>query len=163
MTDFSKYNVLDILSQAPPAVYIDRIISFDYDSRLLIAEKYISENEYLLQGHFPGNPVVPAIFTIEALSQACHLCGFAVNECNPEWVRIKGLTEHLSIKTNIKFRHKVSPKDTLLLESKLIEVINMVSIFNVKAINKATNKIIASGKIMGVANKINGEAENQTE
>lgn len=163
MKDFSKCNVLDILSQSIPAVYIDRIVSFDFENKLLIGEKYINEEEHLLQGHFPGNPVVPAIFTIEALSQACHLCGFAVMECDPTIPQIKDPSEHLTIKVNLRLINKVNPKDTILLQARLKEVINMVSIFHVKAINKSNNKTVAIGEIMGIARKINGEAENQTE
>lgn len=162
MIDFSKHHVLDMLSQAPPAVYIDRIVSFDPVSKQLVGEKYISEKEHLLQGHFPGNPVVPAIFTIEALSQACHLCGYAVQECNPE-ASLKEPAEHLAIKVNIRFRNKIKPKDTLLLQAQLIEVINKVSIFRVKAISKANTNTVAVGEIYGVARRINGEAENQKE
>ncbi|MCE5175078.1 MAG: hypothetical protein ABFC90_10255 [Bacteroidales bacterium] len=163
MIDFSKYNVLDILSQATPAVYIDRIVSFDDDSKQLVAEKYIGEDEHLLQGHFPDNPVVPAIFTIEALSQACHLCGFAICESDPHIPHISKKSEHLAIKVNIRFKNKANPKDTLLLQARLVEVVNMVSIFKVKAINKANHKTVAAGEIMGIARIINGEAENQTE
>lgn len=163
MKDFSKCDVLDILSQAPPAVYIDKIVSFDLDNKMLIGEKHIDEKEYLLHGHFPGNPVVPAIFTIEALSQACHLCGYAITESDPDTPHIHGKSEHLAIKVNIRFKNKIHPNDTILLQAILVEVINRVSIFKVKASNKANNTIVAIGEIMGIARILNGEAENHTE
>ena len=160
MIDFRKCNVLDILSQRPPAVYVDRIVSFDMITKMLVAEKYVREDEHLLQGHFYNNPVVPAILTIEALSQACHLCGYAVTESDPDYVPVKGPHEHLAISINVKFKNKVAPMDTLLLYARFKEYVNMVSVYSVKAINKFDNKIVAVGEIIGIAKKINGEAEN---
>lgn len=162
MTNFSQINVLDILSQKPPAVYVDRILSYDSVSKTLIAEKYISSGEHLLKGHFDGNPVVPAIFTIEALSQACFLCGYAVTRSVHDYLD-KGVYEHLAISINVKFKNKAIAEDTLLLQAKFKDYVNAVSIYGVKAIMKSNGRIVATGEIMGLARIIDGEAENHAE
>ena len=61
-------------------------------------------DEWFLQGHFPGNPVVPGVVLCEMLAQAgCLLIAD----------QLAGKTPYLTGIKNARFRRKVKPGDTL--------------------------------------------------
>jgi 3-hydroxyacyl-[acyl-carrier-protein] dehydratase len=93
------------------------------DNMLLIQEAYcedgvshgkvlIEGTEWFLQGHFPGNPVVPGVILCEMLAQS--VCVLLSEE-------MKG-KEQLPLFTGldkVRFRNSVKPGDTFQTECKL--------------------------------------------
>jgi 3-hydroxyacyl-[acyl-carrier-protein] dehydratase len=142
--DFKK-----ILPQKEPFMFLDGVKSCDTTSKVLIAYKTFKEDEYFLKGHFPNNPLIPGVIIIEALSQACILCGFYSNNSEND----ENKYEHLMYDVKIKLKNKCYPNDEIYLQSTLIDVIQNVSIFKVKALNK-NYKIIAFGEIRGIAKRV---------
>ena len=79
------------------------------------SEKNVTVNEQVFQGHFPGNPVLPGVLIIESLAQA----GAVALLSMPEF---KGKTAYFGGLDKAKFRQKVTPGDTLILEVELLKV-----------------------------------------
>ena len=68
----------------------------------------VQGNEFFLQGHFPGNPVVPGVILCEMMAQAtCVL----LSESLPE-----GSTPYFTSLDKVKFKNPVRPGDTLETE-----------------------------------------------
>ena len=68
----TKFDINDIIKVLPhryPFILIDRIEIKDPGERL-VALKNMTINEPFFQGHFPGQPVMPGVLSLEIMAQA---------------------------------------------------------------------------------------------
>lgn len=96
--------VLERLAHRFPSVLVDSIGEHEPGKRL-VAFKNVTVNEDFFQGHFPSKPLLPAVLTIEALTQAATLLVLSSN----------GSHAHLRGVNGAKFRKHVVPGDQLKL------------------------------------------------
>jgi len=61
--------ITSIIPHRYPMLLIDRVLEIEPGVRIT-AIKNITANEEVLQGHFPGHPVVPGVLLVEGLAQA---------------------------------------------------------------------------------------------
>lgn len=101
-----------LLPHRYPFLLIDKVI--ELDKRHAVAVKNVTVNEPFFQGHFPQEPVMPGVLQIEAMAQAAGVLVLNFLE-DPE----KYSTYFLKI-DNVKFRQKVVPGNTLLLNVSLM-------------------------------------------
>ena len=81
----------------------------------MVGVKTFTGEEAFFAGHFPGNPVVPGVFLIEALAQT----GAAAILSREEY---RGKTGYFASWDKIKFRRKVLPGETVTLKVQLVKI-----------------------------------------
>lgn len=101
-----------LLPHRYPFLLIDKVI--DIDKKHCVAVKNVTVNEPFFTGHFPQEPVMPGVLQVEAMAQAAGVLVLNYLE-EPE----KYSTYFLKI-DNVKFRQKVVPGNTLLLNVSLM-------------------------------------------
>jgi UDP-N-acetylglucosamine acyltransferase len=103
--------LLDRLCYRFPSLLIDSVIEHEPGTRL-VAVKNVTGNEEVLEGHFPGTPVMPGVLMIEALMQAASVLLLDDNgNVQPSAMRtvLRGVN-------NARFRRLVVPGDQIRLE-----------------------------------------------
>ena len=91
------------------------------DNMLLLDEAYVEDgvaigrykirgDEFFLQGHFPGNPVVPGVILCEMMAQTTAVLLTAETE---------GSTPYFTSLNNVRFKNVVRPGDTIELRSEI--------------------------------------------
>jgi len=101
-----------LLPHRYPFLLIDKVI--EIDRKHAVAVKNVTVNEPFFQGHFPQEPVMPGVLQVEAMAQAAGVLVLNYLE-DPE----KYSTYFLKI-DNVKFRQKVVPGNTLIMNVSLM-------------------------------------------
>ncbi|MBO4964960.1 MAG: bifunctional UDP-3-O-[3-hydroxymyristoyl] N-acetylglucosamine deacetylase/3-hydroxyacyl-ACP dehydratase [Muribaculaceae bacterium] len=99
--------IRSMLPHRYPFLLIDKVI--EIDRKHCVAVKNVTVNEPFFVGHFPQEPVMPGVLQVEAMAQAAGVLVLNFLE-EPE----RYSTYFLKI-DNVKFRQKVVPGNTLLL------------------------------------------------
>ena len=94
----NKEQIMEILPHRPPMLLVDEILEMDENH--VVGALHLTGDEFFFQGHFPGNPIMPAVFRLEALAQAGGVALLSL----PEFI------------DKAKFRAMAKPGDTLRLE-----------------------------------------------
>ena len=68
-TQFNIKDIINILPHRYPFILIDRVEIID-PGKSLIALKNLTINEPFFQGHFPMQPVMPGVLSLEIMAQA---------------------------------------------------------------------------------------------
>ncbi len=104
--------ISNILRHRYPFLLIDKIIHLDHQS--VAGVKNVTMNEPFFQGHFPGNPVMPAVLQVETMAQ---IGGIFVLSTVPDpenyWTYFLGIE-------SFRFRKMVVPGDTLVIQCNLL-------------------------------------------
>ena len=66
---FELHEILEILPHRYPFLLIDKILEL-IPGESVTAIKNVTINEPYFQGHFPGQPVMPAVYSLECIAQA---------------------------------------------------------------------------------------------
>lgn len=78
-----------------------------------IGRYHVTGEEFFLQGHFPGNPVVPGVILCEMMAQSC---GIMLSEA------AKGKTPYYTSLDKVRFKKQVKPGDTVEFRCEIIKV-----------------------------------------
>jgi UDP-3-O-[3-hydroxymyristoyl] N-acetylglucosamine deacetylase/3-hydroxyacyl-[acyl-carrier-protein] dehydratase len=103
--------VLEILPHRFPFLMVDRIISFESETKC-VGVKTVTINEPFFQGHFPGHPVMPGVMQIEAMAQVASILLFKL-------AKTTSRIGYFMSADAVKFRKPVLPGDTIFVHAEL--------------------------------------------
>lgn len=118
---------------------------------LLIEEAYLEDgiakgtylvkgDEYFLQGHFPGKPVVPGVIQCEMMAQTCCVLVQGKMESDNE-----SYTPFFTGLNNVKFRQPILPNDKIEIECELTKTKH--PFYFAKGSVKVAGKVCAQGEL----------------
>ncbi|GHU44557.1 3-hydroxyacyl-[acyl-carrier-protein] dehydratase FabZ [Clostridia bacterium] len=130
----NKEELKQLLPHREPMLLLDEAERVDGQA---IGKYTVRGDEFFLQGHFPGNPVVPGVILCEMMGQSsCVLLdGMAEGNATPYFTGLN----------NIKFKNKVLPGDTIVLKSELLR--SKGPFYFIKAAGYVNEKLCVSGEL----------------
>ena len=118
MNTKSQFEIQDIMKILPhryPMILIDRITEIT-EGAGLTAIKNVTINEPYFAGHFPAQPVMPAVLILESMAQAG---AFLVLNTVPDPLKKNMLFSSIS---DSKFRIPIVPGDQVEIKMQLVKI-----------------------------------------
>ena len=129
--------IQQILPHRSPMLLVDRIIEIEpFESATGI--KNVTLNEPFFAGHFPQEPVMPGVLTVEALAQAGAVAILSMEENKGKIAYFGGINK-------CKFKGKIVPGDKVRLETRIIKQKGPVGVG--EAIASVDGKTVVSAEL----------------
>ena len=138
--------IMQVLPHRYPLLLVDRILEIELGKRI-VGLKNVSINEPYFQGHFPGFPLMPGVYILEALAQVGGILmikslGLEVGKYAVVFAGID----------DARFKKPVYPGDRLILE---LEVITLKkSLSKMKGTAKVDNQLVAEAILYASAREL---------
>ena len=129
----TRDKIKEVLPHREPMLLLDE--AYQNEDGTSTGKYTVKGDEFFLQGHFPGNPIVPGVILCEMAAQSsCMLMADAV----------KGKTTLYAGMNNVKFKNPVRPGDTVEF---ICEHIRSMGPFHfIKATGRNNGKVAMSGE-----------------
>ena len=135
---FDAVKIAEWLPHRYPFLLVDKII--ELTDKKVVGVKNVTMNEPFFTGHFPNNPVMPAVLQMEALAQCGGILAMSLVDEPGGWD-----TYFLKI-DNAKFKQMVVPGDTLILKLELLSPIRR-GLCHMQGTAYVGNKIVSEGEL----------------
>ncbi|MEW6657012.1 MAG: 3-hydroxyacyl-ACP dehydratase FabZ [Aquificota bacterium] len=129
--------IMEVLPHRYPLLLADKIVQIELGKRI-VGIKNVSANEPYFQGHFPGFPLMPGVYILEAMAQVGGILMIKSLglEIGKYAVVFAGVDE-------ARFKKPVYPGDQLILE---LEAVSLK-----KTLSKMKGKASVEGQIVAEA------------
>ncbi|MCZ6673973.1 MAG: bifunctional UDP-3-O-[3-hydroxymyristoyl] N-acetylglucosamine deacetylase/3-hydroxyacyl-ACP dehydratase [Verrucomicrobia bacterium] len=141
--DASELNIQELLNLLPhryPFLMVDRVLDIKEDNTELTAVKNVTINEPHFTGHYPGNPIMPAVLQIEAMAQTAGI--LMLRRCGGE-----NKVPLFINADKVKLRKIVIPGDQLVIEAKILKIRGN-KIGTASAVCKVNGVVVSSSELM---------------
>ena len=104
----------EVLPHRAPFLLIDEVLEVTPGVGA-VARKTVRADEWYLQGHFPGRPIMPGVLIVEALAQTGAVAVLSEEENRGKLAFFAGIDD-------CRFKRVVEPGDVLTLECEFVRV-----------------------------------------
>jgi 3-hydroxyacyl-[acyl-carrier-protein] dehydratase len=138
--------IMQVLPHRYPLLLVDRILEMELGKRI-VGLKNVSINEPYFQGHFPGFPLMPGVYVLEALAQVGGI--LMIRSLNLEIGKYAVVFAGID---DARFKKPVYPGDQLILE---LEVLTLKkSLSKMKGTAKVDNQVVAEAILYASAREL---------
>jgi 3-hydroxyacyl-[acyl-carrier-protein] dehydratase len=138
--------IMQVLPHRYPLLLVDRILEIELGKRI-VGLKNVSINEPYFQGHFPGFPLMPGVYILEALAQVGGI--LMIKSLNLEIGKYAVVFAGID---DARFKRPVYPGDQLILE---LEVLTLKkSLSKMKGTAKVDDQVVAEAILYASAREL---------
>lgn len=134
----NREQIKEHLPHREPMLLVDEMVLFEDENgkQYCTGKLHITGDEYFVNGHFPGYPVVPGVILCEIMGQSSSILMLEA---------LKGRTPFFTGIDGVRFKKQVRPNDTVEVTAKITS--QRGPLFFVDATAKVDGEVCASGKL----------------
>lgn len=110
----NQEQIKQIIPHREPFLLLDEVVEMEIGKSVSAKKNFTGEEDFF-KGHFPGNPVVPGVLTVEAMAQAGAVAVLSMEEN-------RGKTAYFAGINKARFKEKVTIGDTLEMKVEITKV-----------------------------------------
>ncbi len=111
MAYLNKEQIKNIIPHRDPMLLVDEVVEMVQEESIK-AKFFIDPEREIFKGHFPDEPVLPGVYTVECMAQTADILLLSME-------RYKGTTPLFIGINNVKFMRKIKPNDTIEISAKI--------------------------------------------
>ena len=131
-----RNELMQIMPHREHMLLVDEVV---LEGDVSVGKYSVRGDEFFLQGHFPGNPIVPGVILCEMMGQSSCLL------VSKEGAGDEPFTPFLTGLNKVKFKHSVVPNDTITFRCELIS--RKEPFYLVRAAGYVGDKLCVSGEL----------------
>ena len=139
MVRLNKEQIKEIIPHREPMLFVDEVTQMK-PGESIMTKLYVSPDLEVFKGHFPGNPVLPGVLTVEAMAQTADILLLSFEKYAGTIPYFIGIDE-------VKFKKKIEPGDTITMEAKISKENNEKAIVTCDAVTYNNGEVAALGKV----------------
>ena len=137
--------IMEIIPHRHPFLLVDYIEDYE-PGEYAVGYKCVSFREEFFQGHFPQEPVMPGVLTVEALAQTGAVAILSKEENKGKIAYFGGIQK-------CRFKGKVVPGDKVRLETRIIRQKGPLGVG--EAVASVDGKVVVSAELTFVVGQNN--------
>jgi len=137
-----KYNqdyVKSIIPHRDPMLLVNTVEELE-EEKAIVTTFYVDPSREIFQGHFPGDPVLPGVYTVESMAQAADVLLLSMERYAGKVPLFLGIN-------NVRFLRKVLPGDTLEIRAEISSERVEKAIVTCSATASVNGEIAATGDV----------------
>lgn len=139
-TIFTTTQIQKLIPHRYPFLLVDRIIEMSENK--IVGLKNVTINEPFFPGHFPHEPIMPAVLQIEAMAQVAGVWAMHSLKLDSRH------SVYFMTIDKCKFRKPVTPGDTLRIEVEILKQVSSRISFSGKIL--VEDKVVSQGEMLAM-------------
>lgn len=136
---FDKETIKTIIPHREPMLFVDEVT--EMEPGVSIEAKFCVPTDWdIFRGHFPGDPVLPGVFTVEILTQTADILLLSFE-------KYIGKTPYFIGIDDVKFRKKILPGDTIVMKANIYKENEEKSVVTCDATAYVDGELSTTGKV----------------
>lgn len=135
----NKDQIKEIIPHREPMLLIDEVLEMKPGESIKTGF-YLDPERNFFKGHFPGDPVMPGVLTVESMAQTADVLLLSMEQYAGKVPLFIGIDQ-------VKFKQKIEPGDKIEIQARIIKINEPKAVVTCEAVVYNKGEISTTGLV----------------